>query len=188
MLPLKVRLKILNKLAQAVPGAPPSPESPTAPTEPTSTTAKPTKHPSQPATAMMNVATGWPNWVPQINGLVHKIDVAIIAGTDQKYNFNDLFQNRFPTGVDTEFPPPDPTKDIIGFGRLIYQQIMNNGTPFRESLKHEDMRRRVNLLLRAPQLQKFQQVNVKGPLGGAGVDLTSLRNDLLSLYNSIPAT
>jgi len=189
MLPLKVRLKIFNKLAQAVPGAPASPTSPTSPTapaEPASTTGA-HKAPSQPATAMMNLATGWTNWAQQINKIVGKVDAAIIAGTSQKYNFNDLFQNRFPSGVDTEFPPPDPTKDIIGFARLIYQYMLNNGRPYSGALQHPEMRSRVNTLLSAPELQKFQQVNTKGPLKNLGIDLSSLRSDLLSLYNSIPA-
>lgn len=196
MLPIKLRLKILNKLAQAVPGAPASPASPAspsspaspaAPTTPATSTTSITKAPSPPASSMMNLPIGWTNWAQQINKLVAKVDAALIAGTAKKYNFNDLYQNKFPSGVDTEFPPPDPTKEIIGFGRLIYQYMLNGGVPYRGPLNHDEMRRRVNILLSSPQLQKFQQVNVKGPLGNMGVDLTSMRNDLLSLYNSIPA-
>lgn len=63
MLPLKLRLKILNKIAQTVPGAPPSPASPTSPTAPTtpdSTTEK-VVQPPQP----FNVASGSWGWVSQ---------------------------------------------------------------------------------------------------------------------------
>jgi hypothetical protein len=199
MLPLKLRLRLLSKLAQAVPGSPASPGSPTAPgdpasptsptspTIPSSTTSGPKKSPSQPATAMMNLTVGWTTWAQPINALIAKIDKVIIAGTKQKHSFNDLFQNKFPSGVETEFPPPDPTGDIIRFGKQIYQLVMNGGAPFRAPLQPADMRNRIDSLLKSPYLQKFQQVNMKGPLATAGVDLSSIRNDLLSLLNSIPA-
>lgn len=184
MLPLKLRLKIFNKLAQTVPGAP---ASPTAPTTPKSTTATPKKSPSQPASAMINLGVGWPNWTQQIDALIAKLDKVIIAGTKQEYSFNDLFQNKFPSGVQTKFPPPDPTGDIIRFGEQIYELVMNKGAQFRTSLQPADMRNRIDALLKSPYLSKFQQVNMKGPLATAGVDLSSIRSDLLSLYNSIPA-
>lgn len=195
MLPLKLRLKIFNKLAQAVPGAPASPASPSAPgsptspnapTTPTSTTQSPAKSPSQPASAMMNLAVGWTNWSQPLDRLIGKIDKVLIAGTKNKYNFNDLFQNRFPSGADTAFVPPDPTGDIIRFGRQIYQYVMNNGNSFTGPLRHPDMRNRIGALLNSPYLQKFQQVNIKGPLAGVGADLSTMRSDLLSLFNSIP--
>lgn len=191
LLPLKLRLKILNKLAQTVPGAPASPASPASPTAPatpaTPTSTAPTKSPSQPATAMINLSVGWTTWAQPINALIAKLDKVIIAGTKQKHNFNDLFQNRFPSGVETEFPPPDPTGDFIRFGKQIYQNIMNNGVPFQGPLQRNEMHARIGALLNSPYLQKFQQVNMKGPLATAGVDLSSMRSDLLSLYNSIPA-
>lgn len=191
MLPLKLRKRILNKLAQAVPGSPASPASPTsptapnAPTEPTSTTAV-KKQPSPAASDMMNLATGWTNWTQGINSLVAKIDAVLIEGTKQKYNFSDLFQNKFPSGIDTNYPPPNPTKDIIAFGRLIFINIMNSGVPFTGPLRGDQMRGRIDLLLNAPELTKLQQINPSGPLGNAGVNLSNVRNDLLSLQNSIP--
>lgn len=191
MLPLKIRRRILNKLAQAVPGSPASPPSPTsptspnAPTEPSSTMAI-KKAPSGPASDMMNLSIGWGAWTQYINSLVGKLDKAIITGTEQKYNFNDLFQNKFPSGVDTNYAPPNPTKDLIAFGRLIFQNIMNNGVPFTGPLKNEDMRAKVDLLLGAPELTKLQQVNQAGPLRNVGVDLSTVRSDLLTLKNSIP--
>lgn len=202
MLSPKLRRKLLMKWAQvpgapsapgspaspaspASPDSPASPASPTTPTTPDSTTGV-KKQPSQPASSMMNVGIGWPNWVQQIDGLVHTIDAVIIGGTKQKYNFNDLFQNRFPSGVDTEFPPPDPTGDVIRFGRQIYQQVMNNGTPFTRALTGAEMRSRIGALLQSPYLLKFQQINPAGPLGSSGAQLSTLRNSLLGLYNSLP--
>lgn len=194
-LPLKLRLKVFTKLAQAVPGAPgspaspaspTSPTSPNAPTEPTSTQAG-TKNPSQPASSMMNLPVGWTNWAHQLDRVIAKVDRVIIAGTKSKYNFNDLFQNKFPSGADTEFAPPDPTGDVIRFARQIYQTVMNSGAPFREALKNDYMRNAIWGLLQSPYLQKFQQVNTKGPLAGVGGDLSTMRSDLLSLFNSIPA-
>jgi hypothetical protein len=193
MLPLKLRLKILNKLAQAVPGSPPSPASPASPaspsttTSPTSTVAGPSKSPSAPASAMMNLGVGWPNFIPQIDKLVAKVDKVLIAGTKNKFNFNDLFQNKFPSGVETEFAPPDPTGDVIRFAKQIFQYIMNSGVPFQGALQHGDMRNRVGALVQSPYLQKFQQVNMQGPLAGVGADLSTLRSDLQNLYQSIPA-
>jgi len=183
MLPLKLRLKILNKLAQE---APDSPASPTAPSSPTSTTAGPSKSPSPPGSSMMNLGVGWPNYIPQIDKLIAKIDKVIIAGTVNKHNFNDLFQNKFPSGVETEFPPPDPTGDVIRFGKQIYQYVMNNGVPFRSALQNEDMRNRISVLLNSPFLTKFQQVNIRGPLADVGADLSTLRNDIQTLLQSIP--
>lgn len=192
MLPLKIRKRILNKLAQATPGAPASPASPTsptapnAPTEPSSTTGA-KKSPSQPATAMMNLATGWTNWAHPLDNFIAKLDKIIIAGTNQEHNFNDLFQNKFPSGVDTAYAPPNPTGDIIRFGRQIYQWVMNNGAPFRTALPNEDMRNRIQALLNSPYLSKFAQVNMAGPLRNVSGDLNTMRSDLLALFNSIPA-
>ncbi len=188
MVPQKLRLKILTRLAQTVPGAPASPaspSSPTAPTTPDSTTLK-SKPASQPASSMMNVSVGWPNWFRQIDTLVSTIDKVIIAGTKNKYNFNDLFQNKFPSGVDTEFPPPDPTGDVIKFGRQIWEQLMNKGDTFTTKLSAPDMRNRVWALLQSPYLQKFQQINPAGPLGSSRAQLSTLRAFLQAFFNSLP--
>jgi hypothetical protein len=136
---------------------------------------------------MMNLGVGWTNWAQPLDKIVAKLDRVLIAGTHNKYNFNDLFQNKFPSGSDTEFAPPSPTGDVIRFGRQIYQYVMNNGSPFRGALQHGDMRSRVGVLLNSPYLQKFQQVNTQGPLASVGADLSTMRSDLLSLFNSIPA-
>lgn len=192
MLPLKLRLKMLNKLAQAVPGAPASPASPSspaspdAPTTPTSPTATPSKSPSPPASSMMNLGVGWPNFVPQLDKFISKVDKVIIAGTKNKFNFNELFQNKFPSGVETDFAPPDPTGDVIRFAKQIFGYVMNNGAPFRGALQHADMRNRIYALLNSPYLTKFQQVNMRGPLASVSADLSSMKSDLQNLYQSIP--
>ena len=202
MLSPKLRRKLLMKWAQvpgapsapggpaspaspASPSSPASPASPASPTDPASSTAN-KKSPSQPASSMLNVGIGWPNWVQYIDGLVKSIDKVIIAGTKQSFNFNDLFQQRFPSGVDSDYPPPDPTGDVIRFGRQIYQQLMNNGTPFTGPLQTGDMRARVYALLQSPYLQKFQQINPSGPLGSSGAQLSTLRAYILGFYNSLP--
>lgn len=198
MLPIKLRLKLLNKFAQAVPGSPASPSSPsspaapgdpaspTAPNQPTSPTATPSKSPSAPASSMMNLGVGWPNFIPQIDKLIAKVDRVLIAGTKNKHNFNDLFQNKFPSGVETEFAPPDPTGDVIRFSKQIFGYIMNNGAPFRGPLQHADMRNRIAALLNSPFLTKFQQVNIRGPLAAVGADLSTLRSDIQNLLQAIP--
>lgn len=134
----------------------------------------------------MNLAVGWTNWAQPIDKIVAKIDKVIIAGTNQKFNFNDLFQNKFPSGVETEFPPPDPTADVIRFAKQIFGYVMNNGVPFRTALQHADMRNRIAALLNSPYLQKFQQVNIQGPLASVGADISSMKSDIQNLLQSIP--
>lgn len=189
MFSLKQRLKFLRKLGQTAPSEGQGSQSATGtPTTGTNTQqgAQPTatKNKSQPASSMMDLSA-WGGWTRNIDGLVRMIDSAIIAGTKNKYNFFDLFTSRFPQGVASEFPPPDPTKDIISFAGKIYQQLMNSGHPLGR-LQHSDMRQRVSVLLNAPELQKFQQINPQGPLGLQGVSLDSVRDAVMNFLNSIP--
>lgn len=136
----------------------------------------------------MNVSVGWPNHTNQyINPLVAKIDKVVIAGTKQRYNFDDLFQN-YPSSIASNFAPPDPTGDVIRFASLIIQQLMNGKRPFDNKLGTNDMRNRVGALMQSPYLQKFQQINPAGPLGSSGTQLSTLRADLLAFYNSLPIT
>lgn len=180
MIPRQLRLKLLEKVAQT------TTTTTTAPTTPAGNKGK-----SQPASSLMpTLANGWGQLVSGINSLVASVDSVILAGTNNKYNFENLFQNGFPMGVDTEYPPPNPTKDAIAFGRIIYNMLLNNGLqhPFNAPLQHNDMRNRINMVLQAPQLLKFQQVNVSGPLGQSNANLSSIRSILLAMLNSIPST
>ena len=180
MIPRQVRLRMFQRWAQTTPGAPATP-----------TTPQGNKGQSQPASSLMpTLSTGWGPLTGAINGLVKSVDSVIMAGTDNKHNFESLFQNGFPAGVDSEYPPPNPTKDAISFGRLIFTNILNNGVqhPFNTPLRNVDMRNRINILLQSPQLQKFQEVNVRGPLGQSGANLSQIRANLISMLSAVSGT
>jgi len=180
MIPRQLRLKLLEKMAQTTTPASTTPPAPTG-----------NKGKSPPASSLMpTLANGWGPLTSGINTLVASVDNVILAGTNNKHNFGSLFQTGFPAGVDSEFPPPNPTKDAIGFGRLIYNTLLNGGVqhPFNTPLNRNDMRIKINTILQNPQLLKFQQVNVSGPLGQSNANLSDIRANLLSMLNSIPIT
>lgn len=180
MIPRQVRLRMLKKMAQTTPTTPAAIQN-----------QQGNKGKSQPASGFMpTLSAGWGPLTNQINSLVSSVDSIIMSGTNNKFNFESLFQNGFPVGIDSNYPPPDPTKDAIAFGRLIFNTILNGGIqhPFNTPLKHNDMRNKINMVLQAPELQKFQQINVRSPLGQSGVQLGTIRANLTSMLSSIPVT
>lgn len=121
---------------------------------------------------------GWGNKTTMINDLVKKIDIAIGSATNNKYNFEKLYNNNFAQGVDSEFS--SPIKELISLARVVYQEIFNNKFPFYAILINDEMRRKIKLIqtLVVPPLDKLKTNNES--LGPA------VKNNLTSILNLIP--
>lgn len=135
MLPLKLRKRILNKLAQAVPGAPASPASPTsptspnAPTEPVSTTAQ-----AIPPAPDFNVVSGPWAWVggaynsPTVGFLttiMSMVNTVLHYSTQGKYN---LSKNQNNIGsLDSSSTGTADGKNAVLLAQLLYKTFINNG-------------------------------------------------------------
>lgn len=166
----KQRLEILSKLAQQQPA------------RPTATPAPVVKSPAA-STLMPTLTAGWSNRTNFVNSLVSKIDTAIGNGTKGKYNFEKLFNNSFPPGVDSEFT--SPVKDMISFGRKLFAQLLNNKNPFKVALSNAEIRQRLAGIQAAPELSVFNQINAAGPIGQAKVSLATIQQDINNILNSL---
>ena len=140
MLPLKLRLKLLNKLAQAVPGAPASPASPSSPASPASTTS-PTSTTDQ-ATVQpppsFNVASGAWAWITGVYNpatiryltiIFSMLNNAMQYSTNGKFNLakdQNNVANLDPSGVGST-----DGKNIILLTQSFYKTFINSGNTFK---------------------------------------------------------
>lgn len=161
----KERLKILERMAQAV-GTTMPPASPTT------------------STLFPSITIGWDSSrVPYVNRIVSLLDAAAGIGTNGKYTFKSLWDQKFPAGAASEFT--SPVKDLLQLFNKVFAQFLNNGIAFQKALNTNEVRQRVSYILNAPELIKLEQVNPTGPLGKAGVSLPLIRQDL---NNMLPPT
>jgi len=137
MLPLKLRLKILNKLAQAVPGAPGAPASPAYPASPASPTT--TTTPASTTAAVIppppaftaSGAWGWMGNVYNsasvgfINGLVSILSTALHYSSQGQHNWQTLRNNGF--NVDPSGEKSVDTKNLLNLSKLVYNTYLNGG-------------------------------------------------------------
>jgi hypothetical protein len=165
----KERLKVLERIAQTT-GQQGAPQASTAPP------------PASPAASTLfpSVAVGWDSSrVPYINRIISRLDAAVGLGTQGKYTFKILWDNKFPAGVESEFT--SPVKDVLVLLRRAFINFLNNGVVFQKPLNTGEIIPRVNALLNSAELAKLQEVNPAGPLGKAGVSLPSIRQDLMNM-------
>jgi hypothetical protein len=140
MLPLKLRLKILNKLAQAVPGAPASPASPSSPASPASPTT--TNAPASTTAAVIPpppafTASGAWGWLGNVynsasvsilDRLVGLLNMALHYSSEGKFNFQVLRNNGF--SVDPSGANSIDTKNLLILSKAVYQTYLNGGNQF----------------------------------------------------------
>lgn len=137
MLPLKLRLKYLAKLAQAVPGAPASPASPTSPTaQPATTTPTSTTQAVIPPPPAFTASGAW-GWMGNvynsasigfIDSLVKLLNTALHYSSEGKHNWQTLRNNSF--NVDPSGAHSVDTKNLLNLSKLIYQSYLNAGNQF----------------------------------------------------------
>lgn len=172
----KERMKALERIAQAA-GTTTS----TIGTQgATPAAAPPAQRSASASTLFPSVGIGWdPSRVVYVNKIVGQLDAAAGKGTNGKYNFQKLWDAKFPTGAESEFT--SPVKDLLVLFRKIFMLFLNNGVPFQKPLNSGEVTQKVNAILLAPEVAKLEQVNPNGPLGQAGVSLASIRQTLTSM-------
>lgn len=136
MLPLKFRLKMLNKLAQAVPTAPASPASPTSPTAPTTPSSDTAKAVQPPPS--FNIASGPWAWVTRsynaptvgyLNTIFGMLNTLMHYSTNGEHNMVKNQNNL--ASVDASGAKSVDGKNAILLAQLFYKYFLNNGQPFR---------------------------------------------------------
>jgi hypothetical protein len=177
----KERMKALERMAQAA--------GTTSTTSTTSTTgtqgaasaaAPPVQRSASASTVFPSITVGWDSSrVVYVNKVVGQLDAATSKGTSNKYNFQKLWDAKFPAGAESEFT--SPVKDLLVLFRKVFMYFLNNGVPFQTQLNAGQVTQRVNVILSAPEIAKFEQVDPNGPLGQAGVSLATIRQTLTSM-------
>jgi len=136
MIPLKLRMKILNKLAQTVPGAPASPASPTAPASPNApTTPSSTQAATIPPPPAFQASGTW-GWMRNvynsnsaglIDGLVDLLNKALHFASQGKFNWEKL-KNNF--NVDASAAGGEDAKNLLNLSKLVHKNYLNGGGAF----------------------------------------------------------
>jgi len=172
----KDRMKALERMAQAAGTNTSTTGTQGAP----NAAAPPAQRSPSASTVFPSIVTGWDSSrVVYVNNIVGQLDAATSKGTNNKYNFQKLWDAKFPTGADSEFT--SPVKDLLVLFRKVFMQFLNNGVPFQKALNSAEVTQRVNAILSAPEISKFEQVDPNSPLGQAGVSLASIRQTLTSM-------
>jgi hypothetical protein len=182
---LKERIKALERLAQsaASTGTQGAQTGTQGTGQGAQTSVQPPQRSPAASTLFPAVTIGWDSSrVPYVNRIVSMLDIATGIGTNGRYNFKILWDNKFPAGTDSEFA--SPVKDLLILFRRVYLQFLNNGVNFQKPLNTGEIIQRVNAILNAPEITKLEQINQAGPLGKAGVSLANLRQTLM---NMLPA-
>ncbi len=169
MIPLKLRIKMLSKLAQAVPGSPASPASPTSPTSPNAPT---TPESTQAATIppppafQASGAWGWMNNVYNsysvsiINSLVSLLNNALHYSSNGKYNWQTLKNAGF--NVDSSGGHSIDTKNLLNLSVLIYQSYLNGGNQPQQKVTGEQVAAWNNATTQNQSLLNLSQINPTG--------------------------
>lgn len=136
MIPLKLRRKLLNKLAQAVPGAPASPTAPTSPTAPNApTTPASTTSATIPPPPDFQASSAW-GWMGEkynaasvgfINSLVTLLNKALHYASQGKFNWQ-ILRNNF--DVDASAAGGTDAKNILNLSKLVHDTYLNKGNAF----------------------------------------------------------
>jgi len=136
MIPLKLRMKMLSKLAQAVPGAPASPASPTAPTSPNAPTTPASTQAATippPPAFQASAVWGWmgnvynSNSVGTIDGLAGLLNKALHFASQGKFNWEKL-RNNF--NVDASAAGGTDAMYLLNLSKLVHKNYLNSGNAF----------------------------------------------------------
>lgn len=183
MIPFKIRKKILNKFAQAMPLDTPSEKFVNKNTNlgtPPSFTAS-DKYPAL-RTAFNS------NAISIINNLSSYLNQALFYASDGNYTMSKLFSINFnfsPTMI------PNVNRDLkflVLFAKEVYNTIYNAGNKYIDLLKKEEYVNKINNLLQSQNLNNLSQTNPTGQLSikmGGNIK-TDIINFLRLLLNIAP--
>lgn len=156
----KERMKILERIAQSAGTTGTGTSGSSAPSANQPLPVPVQKSPAA-SSVFPSLGIGWDqSRVVYANNIVAMLDRAVAAGTNQKYNFKSLWDNRFPAGAASEFGPP--VSDILGLFGMVFRQILNNASPFRQALTAGEMNQRLNAVLSDPRAAQLERSNVQG--------------------------
>lgn len=170
MIPLKLRRRLLNKLAQAVPGAPASPTAPTsptapnAPTEPSSTTAA-TIPP--PPSFQASGAWGWMGNVYNsasvgfIDSLADLLNKALHYASQGKFNWQ-ILRNNF--NVDASAAGGVDAKNLLNLSKLVYETFLNGGNAFPQKVTGAQIAAWNTAVSQSQSFLNLSQLNPTGPV------------------------
>jgi hypothetical protein len=184
MLPLKLRLRLLNKLAQATTGATEST------TSPTSTTTAVVAAPSG-----FQASGAW-GWLPNVynaysattlDNLVSLMHTALHYASEGKHNFQTLKNNSF--NVDSSGEKSVDSKNLINLAALIYHTYLNSGNQPPQEVTPEQI---VQWNSQVNQSQSFLNLSQISPTGllaqkMAGNPKDKIQNLLRELTGANPA-
>lgn len=169
MLPLKLRLKYLAKLAQAVPGAPASPASPTSPTaQPATTTPTSTTQAVIPPPPAFTASGAW-GWMGNVynsasvgflNSLVSTLNTALHYASQGQHNWQTLRNNSF--NVDPSGEKSVDAKNLLNLSRLIYLSYLNGGNQFPQKVTGNQVATWNNAVMQAQSYLNLSQLSPTG--------------------------
>lgn len=158
---IKLRLKLLTKLAQTVVSQPATSNTVT-PNATTNAAVPP--DPSPLASSLYpTIRVGFDSArVSIIETLVKMLSSAINIATNGKYNFQNLRNQNF------QFDPsslssPDQ-KNLLVFFLKVYKTLLNGGQPFTAALTADQVKQMVPFLLQSPELANLSQINPTGQI------------------------
>lgn len=184
----KVRLKMLEKIAQAQ-GAQPDPGGAQTNVPATSNnTAVPTD-PSPPVSQLYPIRNGFDSArVAIIDGLVKQLSMSANIATGGKYNLQSLKNQNFQFDP-SSFASPDQ-KNLMVFFQKTFNTLLNRGQDFNQPVSSTQLNSWVSYLLQSPELANLSQVNPTGqiaqkaPIQGNFKD--TIREALARLQPTVP--
>jgi hypothetical protein len=156
----KVRLKILQKIAQTVPS---DPTTSTA-TPNTTTNAAVAPDPSPLASSLYpSIRVGWDSArVAIIESLVRSLSSAANIATNGQYNLQTLRNQNFQFDP-SSFTSPDQ-KNLLVFFLKVYKTLLNAGQAFTQALTADQVSQMIPYLLQSPELANLSTINPTGQI------------------------
>lgn len=158
---VKLRLKILTRLAQAT-GAIPTTSTTNVPATSNNTAVPP--DPSPLASSLYpSIRIGFDSArVAIIDSLVRILSSAANIATNGKYNLQNLRNQNFLFDP-SEFASPDQ-KNLMVFFQKVYKTLLNNGQAFTVAVSAEQLQQMIPFLLQSPELANLSVVNPTGQI------------------------
>ena len=153
----KLRLKILQKIAQSTTDLPT-----TQVAETTSVSGAPTSFVA--SNLYSSIVTGFSSRnIAYINALADLLNTAIFYSSNGQLDLNRMKANNFSVGL-TAVPSAD-LKDLMGFSKALYNVVFtNNGQEFKKQLSPQEISELINNLKNNPFLQNLPSTNPVGQL------------------------
>lgn len=152
----KLRIKILEKMAQANPAPAPTGQPAQSPTLP--------PPPAFQASAIypgirsgFNVAS-----VPIIDNLINLLNTAVHYASGGKVNFQVFRNENF--NFDASQSPSVDQKNLMNLSKKVYTTLLNNGNGFSQPLTGQQIADMTDRLLASQEYNNLSKVNPTGPL------------------------